>query len=70
VAPTLHGAGDKDVSKREWLQYFTLATVTAAVTCGEAQADGLPGFKKDMRPVRMRGKVDPSEFKDGPDGLK
>eukprot|EP00892_Ulva_mutabilis_P010647 jgi/Ulvmu1/7955/UM004_0188.1 len=35
-----------------------------------ARADGLPGFKKDMRPVRSRNKVDASLYTDGPDGLK
>lgn len=35
-----------------------------------AGADGLPGFKKDMRPVRSRNKVDASLYYDGPENLK
>jgi hypothetical protein len=42
--------------------------LSAAPEC--AFADGLPGFKKDMRPVRSRNKVDADLYEDGPDGLK
>lgn len=30
----------------------------------------LPSFKKDLRPVRSRNKIDPDLFEDGPDGLR
>lgn len=48
-----------------------LGGLGAAYVAGDpAFADGLPGFKKDMRPVRSRNKVDASLYSDGPEGLK
>jgi hypothetical protein len=42
----------------------------AAATFVAKPAAALPGFQKDLRPVRDRGKVDISEYRDGPEGLK
>jgi hypothetical protein len=42
----------------------------AAATFVTEPAKALPGFQKDLRPVRDRGKLDISKYRDGPDGLK
>lgn len=62
---------DSVPSSKRALAMGLLAGVAVAVQAGEAAADGLQlGFKKDMRPVRSRGNVDPSLYTDGPQGLK
>lgn len=59
----------RNVGKREVVA--VLGGICALSVAEEpARADGLPGFKKDMRPVRSRNKVDPSLYSDGPEGLK